>query len=304
MARTPKEPRAPKRSAFSPVIPCVLEHETKLRINKYAEDLRAAAHTIGAHGLTNEDFVSSGLFRAAIERIRGQQSASMGPKREFLDEVLGHLKRGGFIKDYQFTGAGDRHDYHVILLDDRVSVFEAKGCLDGNNTTIWTRPESADEFVIWSLCQNAGADPAKNAWSGIHTRLGGRIVAQSERVDGLVIWDMVCGTIGRPCPKLLEPGRLVTLDRGREVPPPCLYLFPRTVPHPRNNPRPHAKNLPEVGLLAALHAAFGGRDDDVRKVEIECRMNGVELERRTILSALDGTEMFGSDWTELKQART
>lgn len=227
----------------------------------------------------------------------------MSVKRDFLHDVLGHLQSHGLIRGFAFTGSGDRHDYRVDLMDGRVSVFEAKGCLDGNNTTIWERPSNADEFIIWSLCQNAGADPAKNAWSGIHTRLGGRIVAESQRVDGLVIWDMVCGSLGRPCPKLGTPGRLTTLGSGREVPPPCLYLFPRTVPHPRDNVRPPAKNLAEVGLLAALHSAFGCNDSDVRLVEIDCRMQGANTERRTILLTQDRTETFASEWTELKRAR-
>src|SRR5580658_3838329 len=77
-----------------------------------------------------------------------------------------------------------------------------KGCLDGNNTTIYERPPHAQEFIIWSLCSNRGADPRHNAWSGIHTRLSADIIERAQQVDGVIIWDWVCGTIGRPCPKL------------------------------------------------------------------------------------------------------
>ena len=227
----------------------------------------------------------------------------MKVKRDFLDTVLKYLKSKRKIKDYEFTGHGDRHDYRVVLPDDRISIFEAKGCLDGNNTTIWTRPPDADEFLIWSLCQNPGSDPRLNAWSGIHTRIGGKIVAERSLVDGLVIWDMLCGTIGRQCPKLKEDrSRATTLPDGRRVPPPCLYLFPRTVPDPRNNPAPKRKKLSSVGLLQALYDAFKCREDDVTEVGIEVRMAGVNVERRTTLRR-SGKQITTSDWTELKQAK-
>jgi len=243
------------------------------------------------------------LFGAAVERLRGQQAASMRVKRDFLDTVLKFLKSKRKIKDYAFTGHGDRHDYRVVLPDDRVSIFEAKGCLDGNNTTIWTRPPDADEFLIWSLCQNPGSDPKLNAWSGIHTRIGGKIVAERSLVDGLVIWDMLCGTIGRQCPKLQnDRSRATALPDGRRVPPPCLYLFPRTVPDPRNNPAPKRKKLSSVGLLQALYDAFNCREDDVTEIGIEVRMAGVNVERRTTLRR-SGKQIAASDWTELKQAK-
>ena len=42
------------------------------------------------------------------------------------------------------------------LKTGRVSVVELKGCLDGNNTTIFERPANAQEFIIWSVCTNPG----------------------------------------------------------------------------------------------------------------------------------------------------
>ncbi len=285
------------------VIPCVRSTETRDLIERFADQLRDAAPGIGSHGLSPTEFKNSGLFGAAIERLRGQQAASMGAKREFIEAVLKYLKSKRYIKNYEFTGHGDRHDYRVVLADDRISIFEAKGCLDGNNTTIWTRPPDADEFVIWSLCQNPGSDPKLNAWSGIHTRIGGKIVAERGQVDGLIIWDMLCGTAGRECPKLLQDrSRATKLPDGRQTPPPCLYLFPRTVPDPRNNPIPKTKKLSEVGLLQALYDAFKCREDDVTAIGIEVRMAGVNVERRTMLRR-SGKQIAASNWTKLKQAK-
>lgn len=293
----------PRKSVKAGSIPCRLRPQTKKAIKKYIEELIMVAPHIGSHGLSEDDFWRSGIFRGAIESIRGTQAASMAQKKEFLDEVLGYLKSKKKIQSFGFTGAGDRHDYQVIMDDHTDSIIEAKGCLDGNNTTVYQRPPNADEFMIWSLCQNPGADPPHNAWSGIHTRLGGKIIAEKELVDGLVIWDMLCGTIGRPCPKLeANPERAVTLQTGREVPPPCIYLFPRTVPDPRNNPNPRVWKIEEIKLLHALWTEFNGTPEDITEVHIEARMNGVHVERRTTLIR-GGIETAQSEWTQLKRAR-
>ena len=109
--------------------------------------------------------------------------------------------------------------------DGRVAIIELKGCLDGNNTTIYERRPHAQEFIIWSLCTNPGADPRHNAWSGIHTRLSADIIERAQQVDGVVIWDMVCGTIGRPCPKVELDQSRITVVSHYELPPPCIYVL-------------------------------------------------------------------------------
>jgi len=289
----------PKRKA----IPCSLLPEVKKRIIDYSNDLKNAAPNIGSHGLTGQKFVESGLFQAAVERLRGTQSATMSVKQEFLREVLNHLKDIGKITDFEFTGASDRHDYQIVMPDGRNVIFEAKGCLDGNNTNIFHRPANADEFFIWSLCQNSGADPEKNAWSGIHTRLGATIVADKERVDGLIVWDFVCGTLGRPCPKLeQEKSRQTKLASGRILPPPCIYLFPRTIPDPRNNASPKSWKLKELTFLKALSEAFKCDSDDITEVKIAAKMHNATVQRKTTLKR-GNTIVAESDWTDLKRAR-
>ena len=285
------------------VIPCELLPETRNRIWQFADSLKQAAPSIGGHGLSEDEFWDSGVFGAAIERLRGQQAASTGVKYDFVKEVLAFLRDCGEIADYQYTGAGERHDFELEYGDGFKVAIETKGCLDGNNTNIFLRPQSAEEFVIWSLCQNPGADPKHNVWSVIHTRLGAEIIHRRERVDTLVVWDMLCGTIGRPCPKILaEPSRKVTLPSGKVVPPPCIYLFPRTVPDARNNPNPRCLSLNEARFASSLSKVFRARDREVVSVGIEVRMSGPDVERQTTFTR-DGIAVAQSGWTKLNRAR-
>jgi hypothetical protein len=288
----------------SVVIPCERTSLFKQAVNDYADALIKAGPTLGSHNMPLDVFNDSGLFKAAIERIRGQQAARTKIKRGFIDAVLDHMKSARAIYDWEFTGTGERHDYRVTLNSRKVSIIEAKGCLDGNNTNIYKRPADAEEFLIWSLCQNAGSDPRKNAWSGIHTRLGANIIDQNERVDGLIIWDMLCGTVARPCPKTIDNAtRLTRVSVTYVVPPPCLYLFPSTIPDPRNNPSPRCWSLREIGFIDALSNTFKCSSDEIYQIKIEARMNAKspDLERQTILIK-GGTELARSKWTKLKRA--
>ena len=216
------------------VIPCSNNPELRRLINEYVEVLRTQAHTIGSHGLTEEQFYTSGLFRGAIESVRGGFSATMRDKREFARDILNYMQDRQFISDWESSESSNRHDYRVQLRSGRVAAIELKGCLDGNNTTIFDRPANAHEFVLWSLCTNSAADPKKNAWSGLHTRLSAEIISREVRVDGLIAWDMVCGTVDRPCPKLHHNPERVTRVAQFATPPPCIYVFPATIPSPRN----------------------------------------------------------------------
>ena len=204
------------------VIPCSQNAELRGLIETYAEVLKTEAHKLGVHGLSEHEFYNSGLFRGAIERVRGQFSATMGEKRQFVRHILNHMQDHDFIVDWQSAGESNRHDYSVNMPSGRVAVIELKGCLDGNNTNIFERPPQAQEFIVWSVCTNPGADPRHNAWSGIHTRLGAEVISRQQRVDGVVIWDMVCGTLGRPCPKLAASPERATEIGPYKLPPPCL----------------------------------------------------------------------------------
>ncbi|MEJ7659588.1 MAG: hypothetical protein WKG07_08160 [Hymenobacter sp.] len=184
------------------------------------------------------------------------------------------MQDGEYIHDWFSVGDSSRHDYSVTLNNGRTAIIEVKGCLDGNNTNIFERPNHADEFIIWSLCTNPGADPRLNAWSGIHTRLSAEIISRNQRVDGVIIWDMVCGTIGRPCPKIAgAPERQTDVGPFR-VPPPCIYVFPGTIASPRNNPHPMAQSLANVGILKAFNDCFGGLPNEINYVDFEVQYRG------------------------------
>jgi hypothetical protein len=284
-----------------PVIPCARDGIARKQVEEFAEALKKAAPSLGSHGMEEQAFWASGLFQSAVERLRGQQAASTRSKRDFLTAVLGFLKQSRKILDFAFTGSGERHDYQILMRGNHCAIFEAKGCLDGNNTTIFQRPPNANEFFIWSLCQNRGSDPRHNAWSGIHTRLGGAILAEKQRVDALIIWDMLCGTLARPCPKLLTAGRATQISPQLTVPPPCIYLFPRTTPDPRNNSRPSPWKLAELPFINTLARAFKCRLAEIVSVNIEVRMKGANVERQTALSR-SGRRFYESQWTVLKRA--
>ena len=283
------------------VIPCKQNKELRKKIIEYAETLKTEAHQLGDHGLDEKEFYDSGLFRGAIERVRGQFSATMREKREFVQNVLNHLQDGKFIADWESAGDANRHDYSVTLNSGKTAIIELKGCLDGNNTNIFERPPHAQEFIIWSVCTNPGADPRHNAWSGIHTRLSAEIIYREQQVDGLIIWDMVCGTIGRPCPKLAQDPDRITQVGPHKLPPPCIYVMPGTIPSPRNNPEPPPQSLDDVEILKAFHDCFRGKPEEIAFVDFAVRYRDNETVRKTGITR-DGKVQHTSDETAIRRS--
>ena len=281
------------------VIPCEQNKGLRAQIERFAEVLKTEAHTLGDHGLDEKEFYNSGLFRGAVERVRGQFSATMRGKREFAQHVLNHMEDAGRIGGWDQTEDSNRNDYRVRLLDGRTAVIDLKGCLDGNNTNIFERPPDADEFVIWSVCTNLGADPRRNTWSGIHTRLSAEMISRNQRVDGLIVWDMTCGTIGRPCPKIASDATRVTDLGPFRTPPPCIYLFPATIPTAQEL-QTTARSIESAALLNAFHLCFNGRSDEINYVDFTLSMNGGELVRKTTVRRA-GVAQRESDMTAIRR---
>ena len=266
------------------VVPCERNPELERKIRDFSETLKTEAHRLGDHGLSEMDFYQGGLFRGAIERVRGQFSATMREKREFVRLVLNLMEDRKYISGWDSQGERNRHDYSVTLNSGRIAVIELKGCLDGNNTTLFERPTNANEFLVWSVCSNTGADPRHNVWSGIHTRLSAEIIHNQKLVDGLIVWDWICGTLGRPCPKLIgNPDRRTTVG-PYQLTPPCIYLFPSTLPSARSNPTPPVHTINEVEFLNAMHRCFDGREDEINYVQFSVDMQGVETVRKTTIT--------------------
>lgn len=282
-------------------IPCQKNKQLRKQIEEFSEVLKTEAHKLGAHGLTEDEFYNSGLFRGSIERVRGQFSATMREKRELVQHILNHMQDGGFIAEWESAGEANRYDYSVSLNSGKTAAIELKGCLDGNNTNIFERPPHANEFILWSVCTNPGADPEHNAWSGIHTRLGAEIISREQQIDGVVIWDMVCGTLGRPCPKITgKPERLHSVGPFK-MPPPCIYTMPSTIPSPRNNAHPPAQAIGDVEILKAFYDCFGCLPSEVFNVDFEVSYKGSDLVRRTTIRR-NGSISKQSDFTAIKRS--
>jgi hypothetical protein len=283
------------------VIPCEQDPRLRAEIELFAEVLKTQAHKLGSHGLEESSFYSSPIFRGAIEKVRGEFSATMRGKREFVQHVLNYMEDGGFIAGWDRTRPMARNDYYVQLDSGGLAVIDLKGWLDGENTNKFERPAEADEFITWSLCTNSGADPRRNAWSGIHTRLSAEMISRGKRVDGVVIWDMICGTLGRPCPKLRALDGVVqrTSFGPFHTPPPCIYVFPAEIPSGAR-PRATARTLIEVELLSAFHKAFGGRDEEVNYVDFEVAERRDALFRRTVICR-DGVVQHASEMTAIQR---
>ena len=284
------------------IIPCQQNPQLRDDIERYADVLKTQAHLLGDHGLEEREFYERGIFRGAIERIRGQFSADMREKREFVRLVLSHMQDRDFIGEWESSEAANRYDYTVTLNSGRTAVIELKGCLDGNNTTIFERPANAQEFVVWSVCTNPGGDPRLNVRSGVHTRLSTDIISRGQHVDGLIVWDWVCASYGRPCPKIGgNLGRLTEIGQYR-LPPPCIYVLPDTVPEPRNNPRATAQRLDDVELLTAFHTCFRGEDAEVNYVDYRVDSPGATTRRATTV-ARGGEEVLATPMTPIRRTR-
>jgi hypothetical protein len=283
------------------VIPCEQDPRLCAEIERFAEVLKTQAHTLGSHGLDEASFYNSPIFRGAIEKVRGEYSATMRGKREFVQHVLNHMEDRGFIAGWDRTRPKARNDYYVQLNGGRLAVIDLKGCLDGENTNKFERPTEADEFITWSLCTNSGADPRRNAWSGIHTRLSAEMISRGKRVDGVIIWDMICGTLGRPCPKLrvLDSAVRRTSLGPFTTPPPCIYVFPAEIPSSSIS-QAKSQSLENVELLAAFQKAFGGRDDEINYVDFEVSEQGDDLFRRTVIPRA-GIVQHASEMTAIQR---
>jgi hypothetical protein len=111
---------------------------------------------------------------------------------------------------------------------------------------------------------------------------------------------MMCGSLGRVCPKLAQGQRSTTLGQY-EVPPPCIYFFPGTVPSPRGNPNPAPNELENVEILKAFSEGFSTNPDDAFKVHLTVAHKGAETVRTTEITQ-NGVSLRKSDPTPIKRS--
>lgn len=204
------------------------------------------------------------LLRAAVEVIRGSNAATTEHKEQFIKAILDYGVERSIFSDWKFVGNDNRQDYRVELSGGKTVSIEAKGCPDGNNTTIWERPDWADEFIVWFLCQDSHKNPGGGIWSGVATRLLPHEIARKEIVDAAIFWDGRCGSAIRPCPKdygvfgelRSKATDIDGMDGEVWLPPPCIYLFPRQVPNVRNNPNPPLHDLTTCSFADSMLELF------------------------------------------------
>jgi hypothetical protein len=63
------------------------------------------------------------------------------------------------------------------------------------------------------------------------------------------------------------------------LPSSCIYVFPATIPSPRNNPHPVAQPLDDVQFLKALNDCFNGAPAEINYVDFEVQHQGADTVR-------------------------
>ena len=232
------------------------------------------------------------VLRAAIESLRGTAAAFTSDKHKFIEAVLEYGKQQKVFKAWSFVGTQGRQDYRVELTDGSEVAVEAKGCPDGNNTNIWDRPSWADEFVVWfHVSPRALLIPlARGMRSGLATRLLPKMTHDHQVVDAAIFFDGRCGSQLRPCPKshgaqgaLRGNATTIVGQTGKEdiLPPPCIYLMPKSYPAVPSNPKPAVRTLAQSRFSKALLALFNVPDAEqenyVHEAQIEARSSAEGL---------------------------
>jgi hypothetical protein len=141
------------------------------------------------------------------------------------------------------------------------------------------------------------------------------MIVEQSQVDALVFFDGRCGSAIRRCPKpfgLEGALRAAATDiEGHKspthTPPPCIFLFPRTLPHVRSNRTPPTHDLATCRFAAALLAAFAVPEADSRaqvlwvKLELTLDESG-EYRRTSIGTDLDNdTPAVAGGWEKIKR---
>jgi len=288
------------------VLPCrhIIDREAVFRLQRLLPRLaRVAPKLLAEENIPTDENEYQLLYRVAVETVRGEFSAAVGEKKRFTEAILDYLKTRQLIRQWIAKGSKRRQDYLVELKDGYKICIEAKGAGDGNNLTIWERPSWADEFVIWS--QNPHSlkhEPGAGVWSALSIRLFPKILVEKQNVDAFVFFDGRCGSSIRRCPKKFGiegelrsdatdiPGQ----DDRKWLPPPSIYLMPRRVVHPEDNPKPPVHTTDSCRFAAVLLKAFNVPrrhwSQYVNRAEVETKRDSEGTYMKVSLSAGLGSE--------------
>lgn len=190
-------------------------------VSRVIEALARDPAYLAAKGLSCEEYTHA--LPAAIEKMRGSQSASNADRRLFLVSFFSKMQDLGLITGFEMPRYGDDTVYRLAVPGVGSVAIIQKGCPDGKHSSVnWSRPDWAAEAYLWWLCSSMAYQPGLHVWKGVN-RLRQRFFSSApDAVDGVIFHNELCGTPSRPCPK---SGNAIEIE-GRSVPPPCLYVMP------------------------------------------------------------------------------
>ena len=206
---------APCRHPGAP-LPAIVDRVTSL-----IESLAHDASYLSSKGLTTQEYAQA--LPAAIEKLRGSQSASNVNRRSFLIAFFNEMQARGQITGFEMPRYGDDTIYRLAVPGIGSVAIIQKGCPDGQHSSVnWKRPDWATEAYLWWLCSSMTYEPGVHVWKGVG-RLRQRFFSNApDTIDGVIFHSELCGSPSRPCPK---SSNAINID-GRGVPPPCLYVMP------------------------------------------------------------------------------
>lgn len=209
------EAAAPCRHAGAP------SEEIIEAVSRVVRDLGGEEALLGRFGLTPKEYRDA--LPAAIERLRGSQSAGSVNREAFLVDLLQQLVHKGLVRSLTLPKRGEDKVYRLAVDGFGDVAIIKKGCPDGLHSSVkWSAPEWARETYLWWLCDSMRNEPGEHIVKGV-TRLRKRFFDDyPDTLDGVVFHNDLCGTAARECPKSahsIEVG-------GQQVPPPCVYVMP------------------------------------------------------------------------------
>jgi hypothetical protein len=155
--------------------------------------------------------------------MRGSQSANNNERRDFLAGIFGHLVNIGAISEYVQPAYGRDTVYRLAVPNIGDVAVIQKGCPDGKHSTVaWSAPAWATETYIWWLCPSLKNQPGWHISAGVNRLRREFFSERPDTIDGVIFHNSTCGTDLRPCPKI---DKAVEIN-GRQVPPPCIWIFP------------------------------------------------------------------------------
>jgi hypothetical protein len=192
------------------------------RVVSLIASLARDASYLAANGISAQEF--TGALPAAIQRLRGSDSASNSDQREHVVAILAALRERGLITRFDLPRYGEDTVYRLHIPGFGSVAIIQKGCPDGAHSSVrWSRPEWAREAYLWWACSSESSDPGTHIWKGVG-RLRQRFFSNEPGwLDGVIFHNELCGSPRRPCPK---SELAIEVVPGRRIPPPCVYVMP------------------------------------------------------------------------------